>query len=183
MGAEHAAFCLGCCWFLMGLLFFGGVMNLFWIAGLALYVLIEKTIPLGDWIGRIGGIGLAAWGLWLLVAAPSTDALAATSDFRVEVVETRSEGAGRTMLVVRLARLADNRPLDGVVVIKAATDMMPDGMPEMSGHVTPIPDDRSGVQRFMIETGMAGHWRLMLDERLPGANAPASGSVEYDVKS
>ena len=44
MGAHHGLFCLGCCWALMALLFVGGVMNLFWITGLALYVLIEKII-------------------------------------------------------------------------------------------------------------------------------------------
>ena len=33
MGLEHGLFCLGCCWVLMGLLFYGGVMNLAWIAG------------------------------------------------------------------------------------------------------------------------------------------------------
>jgi len=69
MGLEHGAFCLGCCWFLMGLLFFGGIMNLFWIAGLAGFVLLEKTIPMGHWIGRIAGIGVAAWGLLLLTSA------------------------------------------------------------------------------------------------------------------
>lgn len=66
MGAEHGAFCLGCCWFLMGLLFYGGVMNLFWIAGLAIYVLIEKVAPNGLWIGRIAGVVLLVWGCWLL---------------------------------------------------------------------------------------------------------------------
>src|SRR5271167_3844636 len=71
MGLEHGAFCLGCCWFLMGLLFFGGIMNLFWIAGLAGFVLLEKTIPMGHWIGRIAGIGVAAWGIVLLVSAAS----------------------------------------------------------------------------------------------------------------
>ncbi|HIG16312.1 MAG TPA: DUF2182 domain-containing protein, partial [Candidatus Handelsmanbacteria bacterium] len=30
MGWTHGAYCLGCCWFLMGLLFVGGVMNLYW---------------------------------------------------------------------------------------------------------------------------------------------------------
>ena len=44
MGLVHGAFCVGCCWFLMGLLFFGGVMNLYWIAGIALFVLFEKTV-------------------------------------------------------------------------------------------------------------------------------------------
>jgi predicted metal-binding membrane protein len=71
MGLEHGTYCLGCCWFLMGLLFFGGIMNLFWIAGLAGFVLLEKTIPMGHWIGRIAGIGAAAWGFVLLAGAAS----------------------------------------------------------------------------------------------------------------
>ncbi len=45
MGAHHGTFCLGCCWALMLLLFAGGIMNLYWIAGLALFVLAEKTFP------------------------------------------------------------------------------------------------------------------------------------------
>ena len=69
MGLEHGAFCLGCCWFLMGLLFFGGIMNLFWIAGLAGFVLFEKTIPMGHWLGRVAGIGFVFWGVVLLAGA------------------------------------------------------------------------------------------------------------------
>lgn len=67
MGLTHGAYCLGCCWFLMALLFFGGVMNLYWIAGLAAFVLLEKTMPFGHWIGRAAGVGLATWGLSLIV--------------------------------------------------------------------------------------------------------------------
>jgi predicted metal-binding membrane protein len=69
MGLEHGSYCLGCCWFLMGLLFFGGIMNLFWIAGLAVFVLLEKTIPLGHWFGRLIGIAAIACGMLLLVNA------------------------------------------------------------------------------------------------------------------
>jgi predicted metal-binding membrane protein len=69
MGLAHGAYCLGCCWFLMGLLFFGGIMNLFWIAGLALFVLLEKTIPMGHWFGRIAGVCFAAWSVLLLAGA------------------------------------------------------------------------------------------------------------------
>jgi predicted metal-binding membrane protein len=69
MGLEHGAYCLGCCWFLMGLLFFGGIMNLFWIAGLALFVLLEKMIPMGHWFGRIAGVCFAVWGVLLLAGA------------------------------------------------------------------------------------------------------------------
>lgn len=66
MGTEHGAFCLGCCWLLMGLLFLGGIMNLYWILGLALLVLLEKTLPVGHWLGSLTGIGLIVWGGWVL---------------------------------------------------------------------------------------------------------------------
>jgi predicted metal-binding membrane protein len=69
MGLEHGAFCLGCCWFLMGLLFYGGVMNLYWIAGVAVLVLLEKTVPAGRWLGLAIGAGLILWGGTVLVAA------------------------------------------------------------------------------------------------------------------
>jgi predicted metal-binding membrane protein len=69
MGLEHGLFCLGCCWVLMALLFYGGVMNLWWIAGLALYVLIEKLAPAGHRLGRYAGGLLILWGAWLLVGA------------------------------------------------------------------------------------------------------------------
>ena len=71
MGVEHGAFCTGCCWFLMALLFYGGVMNLFWIVGLAVFVLLEKTIPAGHWLGRMTGALLIAWGgALVLVVVP-----------------------------------------------------------------------------------------------------------------
>ena len=69
MGLEHGAYCLGCCWFLMGLLFFGGIMNLYWIAGLALFILLEKTMPRGNWLARIAGIAAAVWGVIILARA------------------------------------------------------------------------------------------------------------------
>jgi predicted metal-binding membrane protein len=68
MGLEHGVYCLGCCWMLMGLLFFGGVMNLFWIAGLAVFVLIEKPLVIGSWINRIGGALLIVWGVGLALS-------------------------------------------------------------------------------------------------------------------
>jgi len=61
MGFTHGTFCVGCCWFLMGFLFFGGVMNLYWIAGLALFVLLEKTVPAGHWLCNVAGIALLVW--------------------------------------------------------------------------------------------------------------------------
>jgi predicted metal-binding membrane protein len=66
---ESGAFCLACCWLLMGLLFVGGAMNLYWIVGLAIFVLLEKTIPTGHWLGVITGVGLIIWGGWMVVGA------------------------------------------------------------------------------------------------------------------
>jgi predicted metal-binding membrane protein len=62
MGVQHGAYCLGCCWMLMLLLFVGGVMNLAWIAGLTLFILLEKLMPAGRWTGRAAGLVLIGWG-------------------------------------------------------------------------------------------------------------------------
>ena len=66
MGIEHGLFCLGCCWLLMTILFYGGVMNLAWIAGITLYVLVEKLLPAGHKVGRLIGVVLILWGAGLL---------------------------------------------------------------------------------------------------------------------
>jgi predicted metal-binding membrane protein len=67
MGVEHGIYCIGCCWILMGLLFFGGVMSLLWIAGITLFVLLEKVVPLGDLGGRIAGGAMALCGVIMLI--------------------------------------------------------------------------------------------------------------------
>lgn len=72
LGVEHGAYCLGCCWVLMGLLFFGGVMNLVWIAAITLFVLLEKVVPHGVGGGRLAGIGLIAAGALVLTRAWGT---------------------------------------------------------------------------------------------------------------
>jgi predicted metal-binding membrane protein len=69
MGLRHGSYCLGCCWFLMALLFVGGVMNLVWIAGIALYVACEKLLPLGKLVGRAAGVALIVSGATVLVRA------------------------------------------------------------------------------------------------------------------
>jgi predicted metal-binding membrane protein len=62
MGLRHGGYCLGCCWFLMALLFVSGVMNLVWIAGIALYVAGEKLLPLGRRLSRVSGAALIVSG-------------------------------------------------------------------------------------------------------------------------
>lgn len=67
LGAMHGAYCVGCCWVLMVLLFVGGVMNLAWIAVLTLLVLIEKALPWGQWLGHGAGAVLIVWSAATLV--------------------------------------------------------------------------------------------------------------------
>ena len=67
MGFRHGSHCVGCCWALMALLFVAGVMNLVWVAVIAVFVLAEKVLPHGRLLGRITGGVLVAAGLWLFV--------------------------------------------------------------------------------------------------------------------
>ena len=69
LGTKHGAYCLGCCFALMMLLFVGGVMNTLWIAGLTILVLLEKTVPAGRLIPRISGVAMIAAGLGLVFHA------------------------------------------------------------------------------------------------------------------
>ncbi|MFY0690497.1 MAG: DUF2182 domain-containing protein [Paracoccaceae bacterium] len=66
IGMHHGTYCLGCCWALMALLFVGGIMNLYWIVGLALYVLAEKLVPYPRAFSQVTGAALLAAGLWVL---------------------------------------------------------------------------------------------------------------------
>jgi predicted metal-binding membrane protein len=68
MGVAHGAYCVGCCWALMGLLFVGGVMNLVWIAALAGFVLLEKAVARGRWLSYASGAVLVVWGGYVLRA-------------------------------------------------------------------------------------------------------------------
>ncbi len=70
MGIKHGGFCLGCCLFLMLLLFVGGVMNMVWIAGLTAYVAVEKLTKWGIYFARVTAFGLIGLGLVLLSPGP-----------------------------------------------------------------------------------------------------------------
>jgi predicted metal-binding membrane protein len=68
LGAVHGAYCVGCCWLLMGLLFVGGVMNLAWIVALTVLVAAEKLLPRKFLLPQISGVALIVWGVWRALA-------------------------------------------------------------------------------------------------------------------
>jgi predicted metal-binding membrane protein len=65
-GVENGLYCLGCCWFLMALLFVGGIMNLYWIVALTAFVALENLTPFGEAVSKFAGAALILWGGYLL---------------------------------------------------------------------------------------------------------------------
>lgn len=66
MGLKHGSYCVGCCWFLMALLFVAGIMNLLWVAAIAGFVLLEKVAPAGHRVSRVAGVLLLGAGGWMI---------------------------------------------------------------------------------------------------------------------
>lgn len=66
MGIRHGAYCLGCCWALMCVLFVVGVMNLAWVAALTAFVLLEKFGRTGAYVARAGGVVMLGFGVYVL---------------------------------------------------------------------------------------------------------------------
>jgi predicted metal-binding membrane protein len=71
MGVEHGAYCVGCCWALMTVLFAVGIMNLTWVAAIAAFVLVEKTAPFSTWSQRVAGVLLVTLGILTLAGVMS----------------------------------------------------------------------------------------------------------------
>ena len=67
LGLRHGAFCLGCCWALMLVMFGLGVSSLVWMAVLAGVMVIEKTFPGGQRLSPFIGVALLGLAvLWLV---------------------------------------------------------------------------------------------------------------------
>ncbi len=67
MGGSHGAYCLGCCWGIMAVLFVVGLMNLAWMAALSILIVAEKLAPRGAAMGRLVGIVFIALGVCVAV--------------------------------------------------------------------------------------------------------------------
>lgn len=69
MGLRHGWICALCCWATMMLMFVLGMMNLLWMAALAVFCLVEKIAPAGDRVSRITGVLFSGWGVWLIAGS------------------------------------------------------------------------------------------------------------------
>ena len=116
----------------------------------------------------------------VILATSTVVAAAAPNDYHFELVQAQPAGAGKTTVTVRLVHVPDNKPVAGAVLFESKTDMGPDGMAEMTGKVTPLPsDDKPGIYRFAIETGMAGKWALNLGAKVQGEAGTVRGTVTF----
>ena len=75
MGIEHGAWCVGCCWALMLVLFVVGVMSITWMLVLAAVIFAEKVLPLGERVAQVIAVALIAAGIWVAVAPESVPGL------------------------------------------------------------------------------------------------------------
>ncbi len=75
MGAEHGAYCVGCCWGLMVVLFGLGVMSIAWMAVVAALIFMQKTLPYGDRLTRVFAVAFVAAGVWIAIAPGSVPGL------------------------------------------------------------------------------------------------------------
>jgi predicted metal-binding membrane protein len=65
MGLEHGAYCVGCCWGLMVILFALGVMSVVWMAAVAGIIFAEKVLPIGDRLTSWFAVAFVAAGVWV----------------------------------------------------------------------------------------------------------------------
>jgi predicted metal-binding membrane protein len=68
LGLHHGLYCVGCCALLMTLLLVNGVMSFWWMVLLTVFVLVERLAPGHPWTGRVAGLALCGWGVWVLAA-------------------------------------------------------------------------------------------------------------------
>jgi predicted metal-binding membrane protein len=75
MGAEHGAYCVGCCFGLMVVLFALGVMSLFWMALVAGVIVFQKLVPRADRLVPLVAVVLIGLGIWVAAAPDSVPGL------------------------------------------------------------------------------------------------------------
>ena len=118
----------------------------------------------------------------LAVSVLAGPALGAAGDYRFELVQTQPAGPGKTLVTVRLLHTTGAKPVAGAVLFESKADMAPDGMADMAGKVTPQSSDQPGLYRFLVETGMAGKWRVALAAKVQGETDTVRGSVPFEAK-
>lgn len=67
MGVDHGAYCVGCCWGLMLVMFVMGLMSLVWMGGLTIVIFLEKVTRYGPALSKVVGGTLILVGVAILL--------------------------------------------------------------------------------------------------------------------
>ncbi|WP_027997312.1 FixH family protein [Sinorhizobium arboris] len=119
---------------------------------------------------KAGGACLA---LMLLL----TNAYAAATDYRFELVEREIAEGPEAIVAVRLIDERTREPVRGAIIFATRLDMAPEGMETMTAAVEAVPSTEPGVYRFKTNLGMEGGWRFRLAAKLQGEAETVQGEL------
>ncbi len=114
--------------------------------------------------------------LGVLIGLPS-QALAAATDYRFELVGAPAKSGKATVIKVRLLHLPDGKPVAGAVIIQTKLDMGPEGMASMTVPANATAAPEPGFYQVSAEPEMAGNWALHLSAKVQGEPQTVSGTV------
>ena len=123
----------------------------------------------------------AALAFSLILAAAPSNVFAAPQDYRFELAgPPQPAGGGKSLVSVRLVRVAGGKPVTDAVVFEAKADMGPAGMETMTAPVKAMPP-KNGLYSFEIDPGMAGAWALHFAAKVQGEPETVCGTVNADL--
>ena len=110
MGTQHGAYCVGCCWGLMVVLFALGVMSLTWMAVVAALIFAQKVAPRGEQLTKLFAVAFVGVGIWVASAPGTVPGLTLPSSdqaerARMRMMNMKPSGDSRT------GRMPAERPM------------------------------------------------------------------------
>ena len=118
----------------------------------------------------------------LVVAASSSVALAAATDYEFQPVKVDVKNGAGSQLAVRLVHKPSGKAVVGAVLFRTRLDMSPDSMGEMTAKHAAMPGSEPGVYRFKADLTMAGGWAFKLQAKVPGEAETVEGTVVFKAK-
>jgi predicted metal-binding membrane protein len=112
MGAEHGAYCVGCCWGLMVVLFALGVMSLVWMGIVAGLIFAQKVLPFGERLPYAFAVVFVAAGVWIAAAPGSLPGLTQPDSPKADQARMRMMHVEPRMPMDRTPSDSKNEPMD-----------------------------------------------------------------------
>lgn len=128
-------------------------------------------------------IRLFASAVALALAVTNGAVFSAAGDYRFEASGTPQRTTeGKSVILVRLIRVADGAPVPGAIIVQIRADMGPAGMADMTAPTKVLGEAEPGVYRLEVQPGMAGKWALKLTARVQGEAEAVRGNVVVELR-